>query len=149
MKRVFFPGSFDPFTKGHESIVLKAFDLFDEIIIGIGVNSKKKSMFPLEKRINHIESLFENKVKVISYNSLTINACKDHECTHILRGLRDANDFEYEKTIALMNTQLSGLETIFMLSDNKYSFLASSIIRELYMNGSDISKFVTNAHKLN
>ena len=149
MKRVFFPGSFDPFTKGHESLVLKALDLFDEIIIGIGVNSTKKSMFPLEKRINHIESLFENKVKVISYDSLTINACKNHECTHLLRGLRDANDFEYEKTIALMNNKLSGLETIFMLSDNKYSFLASSIIRELHMNGSDISKFVTNAHKLN
>ena len=103
----------------------------------------------MEKRINHIESLFENKVKVISYDSLTINACKDNECTHLLRGLRDASDFEYEKTIALMNTEISGFETIFMLSDNKYSFLASSIIRELYMNGSDISKFVTNAHKLN
>ncbi|MDG1842594.1 MAG: pantetheine-phosphate adenylyltransferase [Crocinitomicaceae bacterium] len=148
MKRVFFPGSFDPFTKGHESLVLKALDLFDEIIIGIGVNSTKSSMFPLEKRIDHIESLFNNEVKVVSYDSLTINACKDLECTHLLRGLRDANDFEYEKSIALMNTELSSFETVFMLSDNKYSFIASSIIRELYKNGSDISKFVTNVDKL-
>jgi len=148
MKRVFFPGSFDPFTKGHESLVLKALDLFDEIIIGVGVNSTKTSMFSLEKRIDHIASLFNNEVKVVSYDSLTINACKDHECTHLLRGLRDANDFEYEKSIALMNTELSSFETVFMLSDNKYSFIASSIIRELYKNGSDISKFVTNVDKL-
>ena len=148
MKRVFFPGSFDPFTKGHESLVLKALDLFDEIIIGVGVNSTKTSMFSLEKRIDHIASLFNNEVKVVSYDSLTINACKDHECTHLLRGLRDANDFEYEKSIAFMNTELSSFETVFMLSDNKYSFIASSIIRELYKNGSDISKFVTNVDKL-
>ena len=148
MKRVFFPGSFDPFTKGHESLVLKALDLFDEIIIGVGVNSTKTSMFSLEKRIDHIASLFNNEVKVVSYDSLTINACKDLECTHLLRGLRDANDFEYEKSIALMNTELSSFETVFMLSDNKYSFIASSIIRELYKNGSDISKFVTNVDKL-
>ena len=111
MKRVFFPGSFDPFTKGHESLVLKALDIFDEIIIGIGVNSTKRSMFPLEKRIDHIESLFNNKVKVVSYDSLTINACKDLECTHLLRGLRDANDFDYEKSIALMNTEPSALNS--------------------------------------
>ena len=149
MKKGFFPGSFDPFTKGHESIVIKALEVFDALVIGIGVNSQKNYLFSLEKRKNHIKSLFEDKVTVISYENLTVDACRLHKCTHIVRGLRDSNDFEYEKTIAFMNKDLSGLETIFLISNKEYSHLTSSIIRELYNNGSDISDFVTNMNELN
>ena len=149
MKKGFFPGSFDPFTKGHESIVIKALEVFDTLVIGIGVNSQKNYLFSLEKRKNHIKSLFEDRVTVISYENLTVDACRLHNCTHIVRGLRDSNDFEYEKTIAFMNKDLSGLETIFLIANKEYSHLTSSVIRELYNNGSDISDFVTNMNELN
>ncbi len=145
MKKGLFPGSFDPFTKGHEAIVNKATELFDEVVIGIGVNSNKEYLFDLEKRIIHMKELFKNqpKVKVQTYQSLTVDFCKKIEASHIIRGLRNSQDFEYEKTIAHMNTAISGIETIFFLTDLKYSALNSSIIREMYVNKADISPFVS------
>ena len=146
MKKGLFPGSFDPFTKGHEAIVFKAVELFDEVIIGIGFNSNKAFLFDLEKRIDHINELFKNnpKVKVQTYQSLTVDFCKKNKASHIIRGLRNSQDFEYEKTIAHMNEAISGIETIFFLTDLKYGALNSSIIREIYLNKADISPFVTS-----
>ena len=150
MKKGLFPGSFDPFTKGHEAIVLKAINLFDEIIIGIGINSNKKYLFDTEKRIIHIKELFKNyrTVKVGTYQKLTVDYCKEIGANNIIRGLRNSTDFEYEKSIAHINTAISGLETVFFLTDEKYSSLNSSIIRDLYLNKVDISPFVTSPELL-
>jgi pantetheine-phosphate adenylyltransferase len=145
MKKGLFPGSFDPFTKGHEAIVVKAINLFDEIYIGIGINSSKKYLFDIEKRIIHIKELFKKypNVQVGTYQKLTVDYCKEIDASHIIRGLRNSSDFEYEKTIAHMNNAISGIETVFFLSDEKHSALNSSIIREMYNNEADISPFVT------
>ena len=145
MKKGLFPGSFDPFTKGHEAIVLKAIHLFDEIYIGIGINRHKKYLFDTENRIKHIKEIFKNysNVQVGTYQKLTVDYCKEIKASHIIRGLRNSSDFEYEKTIAHMNNAISGIETIFFLSDEKHSALNSSIIREMYTNKADISPFVT------
>jgi len=150
MKKGLFPGSFDPFTKGHEAIVLKAINLFDEIIIGIGINNNKKYLFDTEKRIIHIKELFKNypTVKVGTYQKLTVDYCKEIGSNNIIRGLRNSTDFEYEKSIAHINTAISGLETVFFLTDEKYSSLNSSIIRDLYLNKVDISLFVTSPELL-
>lgn len=145
-----FPGSFDPFTKGHEAVVRKALTLFDEIIIGVGVNTSKKNMFDIEKRKIHIESLFgegEN-VRVEQFQKLTVDFCKDIGAGFIVRGLRDSIDFEYEKSIAHMNNDISGIETVFFLTDQKYAAINSSIIREIFRMKGSIDKFVTNADKL-
>ncbi len=145
MKKGLFPGSFDPFTKGHEAIVFKALNIFDEIYIGIGINSNKNYLFDTEKRIKHIKELFKSypNVQVGTYQKLTVDYCKEIKASHIIRGLRNSSDFEYEKTIAHMNTAISGIETVFFLSDEKHSALNSSIIREMYNNKADISPFVT------
>ena len=150
MKKGLFPGSFDPFTKGHEAIVVKAIHLFDEIFIGIGINSNKKYLFDTEKRIIHIKELFKNypTVKVGTYQKLTVDYCKEIGANNIIRGLRNSTDFEYEKSIAHINTAISGLETVFFLTDEKYSSLNSSIIRDLYLNKVDISPFVTSPELL-
>ena len=149
MKKCLYPGSFDPFTKGHEDIVNKSLEIFDQVIIGIGINTKKKALFSIESRINHIKSLFDSRVEVLSYDSLTVDFCVKNECSHIIRGIRDTKDFEYEKSIAYMNNELSKIDTVFLLSDQKYLHINSSIVRELHINGADISKFVTNCNKLN
>jgi len=141
-----FPGSFDPFTKGHEVVVRKSLALFDEVVIGIGVNSTKSYMYDLDKRIEHINSLFTNdeNVRVESFQSLTVDFCKVIGATMIIRGLRDSKDFQYEKSIAHMNKDISGVETVFFLTDQKYSAINSSIIREISKNGGPIDAFVTN-----
>lgn len=141
-----FPGSFDPFTKGHEHVVRKSLPLFDEVVIGVGVNSTKNYLWPLENRIKHIESLFTNeeKVRVLPFQKLTVEFCKDIDASHIIRGLRDSIDFEYEKSIAHMNKAISGVETVFFLTNQEYSFINSSVIREIYKNGGPIDAFVTN-----
>lgn len=149
MKKCLYPGSFDPFTKGHEDIVNKSLEIFDKVIVGIGINTKKKSLFSTEARINHIKSLFDNRVEVLSYDSLTVDLCIKNECSHIIRGIRDTKDFEYEKSIAFMNNRMSKIDTVFLLSDQKHLHINSSIVRELYLNGADISSFVTNKSKLN
>lgn len=147
MKKIgVFPGSFDPFTKGHESVVEKAYDLFDEIIIAFGVNTSKNYLFELEKRMQHVRSIYRNspKIKVIQYSGLTIELCKQLESNYIIRGLRNTLDFEYEKPIAELNHQLSGVETLLFYTDPKVGAISSTIIREIYKMGGDLSKFVTN-----
>ncbi|MFM6945895.1 MAG: pantetheine-phosphate adenylyltransferase [Flavobacteriales bacterium] len=145
MKRCLFPGSFDPFTKGHEAVVHKALGLFDEVIIGIGINSKKQGLFSTAQKVAHIASLFEGltNIKVCTFQKLTVEFCKEVQASHIVRGLRDGKDFEYERTIAHMNHSISGIETVFFLTNQEHSAINSSIIREMYLNGADISPFVT------
>lgn len=148
MKKIgLFPGSFDPFTKGHEEVVLKSLDLFDEIVIGIGVNSLKNSYFDLDKRIRHIESLFVNepKISVNIYQKLTVDFCNDIGAKYIVRGLRDSKDFEYERSIAHMNLEISEIETVFFLTAQRYSAINSSIVREIHKNNGTIEPFVTNS----
>jgi pantetheine-phosphate adenylyltransferase len=144
-----FPGSFDPFTLGHEAIVRKALTLFDEIIIGIGINQNKQYLFDLEKRKKHIASLFTNdNVQIQTYTGLTIEFCKTVGAQHIIRGLRDVKDFDYEKSIAQMNLMLAPIETVFILTDLKYSAINATIVREIYKSKGDISSFVSNSHLL-
>ena len=140
-----FPGSFDPFTKGHEVVVRKSLALFDKVIIGVGVNQTKNYLFSLENRIAHINALFENeyRVSVRQYQKLTVDFCKELNCEMIIRGLRDSKDFQYEKSIAHMNFDISGVQTVFFLTEQKYSAINSSIIREIHKNGGPIEVFVT------
>jgi len=149
-KIALFPGSFDPFTKGHEYIVSKGLEIFDEIIIGIGINTEKKYLFALEKRIKHIEQLYinEKRVNVNPYKGLTIDYCKKVSALHIIRGLRNSIDFEYEKSIAQMNGSMSKVETIFILTSETLSPINSSIVREIHKNKRDISLFVTHPELL-
>jgi pantetheine-phosphate adenylyltransferase len=140
-----FPGSFDPVTKGHESIVQRALPLFDTIIVAIGSNSTKSSMFPLEKRKQWLEQTFASypKVKVIDYSSLTIELCRKNGANYIIRGLRSVADFEYESNIARMNRMLEpGIETIFMLSLPEFSSIQSTIVREIIKHGGNVSQFI-------
>lgn len=146
MKRGLFPGSFDPFTKGHEVVIQKALQLFDEIIIGIGVNNTKNYLFDTNKRLRHIQSLFEDesKIKVEIYNKLTVDFCHEKACNFIIRGLRDSKDYEYERSIAHMNYAISKIETVIFLTNPEFSAISSTIIREIHRNGASIEQFVTN-----
>ena len=140
-----FPGSFDPITKGHENVIRRALTLFDEIIIGIGINPQKECMFSLEKRTEWIESIFvkEEKIRVENYEGLTVDFCKKIKVNYILRGLRTENDFEFEKNIAQMNHSMEPkIESIFMICDPKYSAITSTIVRDIIKNGGDVSQFV-------
>ncbi|MBL56605.1 MAG: pantetheine-phosphate adenylyltransferase [Flavobacteriales bacterium] len=140
-----FPGSFDPLTKGHEAVVLKALPLFDEIIIAIGTNNSKKNYFSKEERIQHIETVFKKhpKISVKHYTGLTIEFCKKHHAQFIVRGLRDGKDFEYEKSIAIINNQIeASVDTVFFMTDAKYSAINSVIIRDILRNGGDVSQFL-------
>jgi pantetheine-phosphate adenylyltransferase len=140
-----FPGSFDPITRGHDSVVRRALPLFDKIILAIGDNPDKKPWFPLEKRISWLESLYkdEPRIKVVVYSGLTVDFCKQVNAKYILRGLRTSADFEFERTIGLMNKALyEEIETIFLLCDPAYAALSSSIVRDILKNGGDVSKFV-------
>lgn len=145
-----FPGSFDPFTKGHEAVIRKASGIFDKIIIAVGVNSSKNYQFSLEKRIQHINDIFQDdqKVEVQSFHKLTVDFCKEIGAKHIVRGLRNSNDFEYEQAIAHMNFDLAGIDTVFFLTELKYNAISSSIVREIYKNDGDIEQFVTKPHLL-
>jgi len=145
-----FPGSFDPFTKGHENIVERFLPLFDKIIIGVGGNSSKKYHYTIDSRIKHIESIFKNeqKISVEYYQGLTVSFCKEKKAQYLLRGLRNTTDFNYEKSIALMNKELEGVETLFLMTDEGLSHISSTIIREVAKNNGDISPFVTNPNEL-
>lgn len=145
MKTAVFAGSFDPITRGHEDIVLKAMPLFDQIIIAIGVNIDKKSAFPLEDRIKWIENTFAEypKVKVVSYEGLTVDLCKNMNANFIIRGLRNTTDFEYESIIAEANKKLNpDIETVFLLSDPNLRCISSTVVRDLIKNGVDMRSFI-------
>lgn len=146
-----FPGSFDPFTKGHEAIVRRFLPLFDQVIIAIGVNSNKQYMYQTESRLAHIQSLFEAESKIIveAYTGLTVDFCIAKEARYLLRGLRNTTDFDFEKAIAHMNEAVSKekgrpIETVFLMTDQELSAISSSIVREIKKNGGSIGGFVTN-----
>ncbi|MDR2847883.1 MAG: pantetheine-phosphate adenylyltransferase [Bacteroidales bacterium] len=140
-----FPGSFDPFTLGHESIVLRALGLFDKIIIGIGSNNNKTSFFTSEQRLEMINRLFagNDKVEVQYYEELTIDFCRRVGAQFMLRGLRTSSDFEYEKAIAQVNqVMLPEVESIFMLTLPEHASINSSVVRDVLRYGGDVSKFL-------
>jgi pantetheine-phosphate adenylyltransferase len=144
MKRALFPGSFDPLTLGHYDIIKRGVTLFDEVIVAIGVNSDKKYMFTLDERKRFIEEAFadEPKIKVVTYKGLTVNFCQEIGVDFILRGLRNPADFEFEKAIAHTNRSLSEIETVFLLTAAKTSYIASSIVRDVIRNNGDYTILV-------
>lgn len=140
-----FPGSFDPFTVGHESIVNRALPLFDKVIIMIGYNSNKQSFFPLEKRMKWINQVFadEVKVEVQSHEGLTVDFCKKVGARYILRGLRTSADFEYERAIAQVNKKMHPeIETVFLLTRPEHTPINSTIVRDIILHGGDASLFL-------
>lgn len=145
-----FPGTFDPFTIGHQSLVRRGLDLVDEIIISIGINDKKLTYFSLEKRMEAIRNLYRHnpRVKVMAYHSLTVDFAREVGAGFILRGIRTVNDFEYEKTIADVNRKLTGIETFILFTEPEHTHISSSIVRELLRYGKDISLFVPKETEL-
>lgn len=140
-----FPGSFDPFTIGHENIVRRGLTLFDRIIVAIGVNVNKKSFFPLDKRLELIEKCFANekRVEVMTYEGLTVDFCRKMEAKFIVRGIRNDNDFLFEQELAAVNASLAPeIETIFLATVPELSFVSSTMVRELYANGGDYQRFL-------
>jgi len=144
MKKAIFPGSFDPFTIGHYSIVKRGLNFFDEIIIGVGINQTKKGYFTLDKRLDIISQAFadEPRIKVKSYDVLTVDFAQSVDADFILRGLRSVSDFEYERTIADANRKLTGIETVILFTESEYSYISSTVARELIIFGKDISNFL-------
>jgi pantetheine-phosphate adenylyltransferase len=147
MRKAIFPGSFDPITLGHEDIIKRGISLFDEIVIAIGVNAEKKYMFSLDDRKRFIEETFKNepKVKVITYEGLTIDLCQKIDANFILRGLRNPADFEFEKAIAHTNRRLSKIETVFLLTAARTSYISSSIVRDVIRNNGEYEMLVPDA----
>jgi pantetheine-phosphate adenylyltransferase len=147
MKKIaIFPGSFDPFTKGHHDIVMRSLKLFDEVIVGIGYNSAKKNRyFDIDLMVEKINGLYQNQpeVKVVVYNELTSTLAKKHGAVFLIRGLRNTTDFEYENTISQMNRKLnSELETVFLITSPQFATVSSTIIREVHRYGGDISDYL-------
>jgi pantetheine-phosphate adenylyltransferase len=142
-----FPGSFDPITKGHENIVHRALPLFDKIIVAVGYNANKKSFFSIEQRADFIKKTFADTPKVVveTYDELTVDFAKKHNANFLLRGLRNATDFEFERDIALLNKDLSSsLETIFLCTDLAYSHISSSVVRDILRHNGDAAPFLPN-----
>ncbi|OQD41641.1 pantetheine-phosphate adenylyltransferase [Croceivirga radicis] len=149
MRRAIFPGSFDPLTLGHYDIIQRGITLFDELIIAIGINAQKKYMFSLEERQQFILEAFkdEPRIKVLTYQGLTVDFCKEIDASFILRGLRNPADFEFEKAIAHTNRKLSEIETVFLLTSSGKSYISSSIVRDVIRNGGDYSGLVPDTVK--
>lgn len=152
MKRIaFFPGSFDPITKGHEDIVRRAIPLFDEIIVALGINSSKKYMYDLDQRLTWIKNTFSDcpTIRVISYDGLTVETCNKLGAKFILRGLRNSNDYEYEKSIAMMNQAMDqDIETIYLNTKPESAAISSTIIRDIIKNQGDASPFLASGVQL-
>ena len=149
MRKAIFPGSFDPFTLGHLDILKRSLLLFDEITVGVGKNINKKTMFTENQRISFIKDCFKNepKIKVESYEGLTINFCKKIGANFIVRGIRNNGDFEFEKAIARTNRKLSKIETVFLLTSTQTSFISSTIVRELILNKGNYKLLVPESVK--
>ena len=150
MKKALFPGSFDPITLGHYDIIQRATALFDEIIVAVGENADKRYMFSVEERKAFIEKAFahEKKIKVVSYQGLTVDFCKKMNTEFILRGLRNPADFEFERAIAHTNRYLGGVETIFLLTAVKTSHISSSIVRDVIRNRGDYTLLVPESVRI-
>ncbi len=151
-KIALFPGTFDPFTVGHESIVNRAQVLFDKIYISIGYNAQKDALFSLEERKGFINQVFDGnpKIEVVHFEGLTIDFCKELGADYILRGLRTAADFEYERAIAQVNKAMyEGIETVFLLTMPEHTPINSSIVRDVLRHGGDVSKFIPEKMKIN
>ena len=144
MKKAVFPGSFDPITIGHKDIIHRGLDLFDEIVVAVGVNADKRYQFSLEERLAFIRATFKDdpKIKVTTYHGLTVDYCKQINADFILRGLRNPTDFEFEKAIAHTNRTLTEIETVFLLTASNKDFISSSIVRDVLRNQGDIKAFV-------
>jgi len=146
-----FPGSFDPITKGHEDIVRRAIPLFDEIIVAIGINSSKNYMYSLEQRLQWVKATFSdcNSIKVIQYEGLTIDICKKHQVKFILRGLRNSNDYEYEKSIAMMNQAMAkDIETVYLNTQPESAAISSTIVRDIIKNQGNAQPFLASGVRL-
>ena len=152
LKIAVFPGSFDPFTLGHESVVNRALEIFDKVVIGIGYNTAKTAYFPIEKRIAWIRMVFdgmEDRVEVKSFRGLTVDFCRAENAGYILRGLRTASDFEYERAIAQTNKAMyPDIETVFLLTLPQHTYINSSVIREIIKQGGDASRFLPLNYKI-
>ena len=150
MKRAIFPGTFDPFTVGHYSVVKRALTFMDEVIISIGINESKRTWFPTEKRLDMIRKLYADdpRVKVMAYDGLTIDFAIEQNAQVIIRGIRTVRDFEYEETIADVNRKLSGIETILLFTEPELTSISSSVVRELLSFGKDVSRFLPEGMKL-
>lgn len=145
MKIAVIPGSYDPITFGHIDIIRRALPLFDEVIVAIGINSQKKNLFSLDERIRWIQEIFkdEPKVKVDHFEGLTLHYCQKVRAKYLVRGIRNATDFDYERTISqIHNTIATDLETLFFIAKPELSHISSTIVRELILGGGDISAFV-------
>lgn len=150
MNRAIFPGTFDPFTIGHESIVRRALTFVDEVIIAIGINEQKHSLFPVAKREQMIRDFYkdEPRVKVMSYSNLTVDFAHEVGANTIIRGIRTVKDFEYEETIADINRKLTGIETIFLFTEPDLASISSSIVRELMKYNKEVTQFLPKGMKL-
>lgn len=151
-KTAVFPGSFDPFTIGHESVVRRALSVFDKIIIAIGYNVEKKGYFPLEKRLEWIGNVFrgEPAVEVAWFSGLTVDFCRERNASFILRGLRTAADFEFERAIAQVNKAMEPeIETFFLLTRPEHTPINSTIVKDIIRNGGDASRFVPEGVRIN
>lgn len=145
-----FPGTFDPFTLGHQSLVERVLTCVDEVVIAIGINEKKRTYYTLEQRVEAIRKLYadEPRVKVITYSGLTVDAAQQEGASFILRGVRSVIDFEYEKSIADVNRQLTGIETLLLFTEPAYAHISSSVVRELLHFGKDVSAFLPKETQL-
>ena len=150
-RKAVFPGSFDPITRGHESIIRRAIPLFDEIIVAIGINLEKSAYFTVNDRLKWIEKVFADqpKVSVKSYTGLTDDFCKQVNASYILRGLRTSADFEFERSVGQINLKLNPeIESVFLLTLPEFASLTSSIVREVHRYGGDVSQFIPNGIQL-
>ena len=144
MKTAIFPGSFDPFTIGHAAIVERGLSLFDRIVIGVGKNESKRSLYSAEERVKAISELYADnpQVKVVGYDDLTIDLARREGAQFILRGIRSVKDFEYERDIANINERLAGIETVLLITDPQHASVSSSVVRELLAFGKDVTEFL-------
>jgi pantetheine-phosphate adenylyltransferase len=150
-KTALFPGSFDPFTVGHEALVRRAIMLFDKVIIAVGENTEKKNLFSIENRIKMISKVFdgESRVIVTRYRGLTVDFCRKSKASYILRGLRTAADFEYERAMGQMNRKMAPeIDTVFLLTSTEHTPVNSTIVRDIIVNGGDASPFVPSVIKI-